>query len=185
MHKAINAKFKKGDRVVTSDGKHHGVVWAIYGDGTVAVQCEEDAPLTRRMIDQNRLKLANCSTANSVVAKAVANARAMNSSAEPTVAKNDAMDEYEDELRELQREIDKCYRAFATPVEQAIKAADSASSILSQYMSKFEVVAKAAKGDDKDDMLGYARIGRDIVKAIARAGQQIAEIGKSVKREVY
>lgn len=35
---------------------------------------------------------ANCSTANSVVAKAVANARAANSSAEPTVAKNGAAD---------------------------------------------------------------------------------------------
>ena len=78
MHKAINAKFKKGDRVVSSDGKYHGVVWDIYGDGTVAVQCEEDSPLTHRRIDQNRLKLANCSTANSVVAKAVANARAAN-----------------------------------------------------------------------------------------------------------
>ena len=92
MHKAINAKFKKGDKVVSSDGKYHGVVWGVYGDGEIAVKCEEDDPLTRRRFDQNRLKLANCSTANSVVAKAVANARAANSSAEPTVAKNGAAD---------------------------------------------------------------------------------------------
>ena len=78
MHKAINAKFKKGDKVVSSDGKYHGVVWDVYGDGEIVVKCEEDDPLTRRRFDQNRLKLANWSTANSVVAKAVANARAAN-----------------------------------------------------------------------------------------------------------
>ena len=185
MHKAINGKFKKGDKVVSRMSGRRGCISEVYGEGWYAVHFDDDRIDLDNKMQEYQLRAANCSTANSVVAKAVANARAANSSAEPTVAKNGAMEEYEDELRELQSEIDKCYHAFAAPVEQSVKAADFASSTLSRYMSKFEAMAKALEGDGKNEMLAYARIGRDIVKAMARAGQQIAEIGKTVKREVY
>ena len=89
MHKAINAKFKKGDKVVSKEGRR-GYISEVYGEGWYAVHFDGDRIDLDNKMQEYQLRAANCSTANSVVAKAVANARAANSSAEPTVAKNGA-----------------------------------------------------------------------------------------------
>ncbi len=106
MHKAINAKFKKGDRVVwVSQGKR-GVVTNPYAKGEYAVRFEGDRNDT--WIAEEKLRAANCATTNAVVAKAVANARAANSTdaAEATVAKNALTAKQYKEITELLDSVD-------------------------------------------------------------------------------
>lgn len=94
-------RFKKGDKVYW-DGVR-GIITKDIGCGKYAVRF--DGYTKDLCIRGDKLswmpvavkwgtdaRFSNCSTANSVVAKAVANARAANSSAEPTVAKNGAAD---------------------------------------------------------------------------------------------
>ena len=178
MHKAINAKFKKGDKVVSSDGKYHGVVWDVYGDGEIVVKCEEDDPLTRRRFDQNRLKLANWSTANSVVAKAVANARAANSSAEQTVAKNelDIWKTRKDELNEIHdiasfedREFSKLGNSFLSVVD---KIEGKWTACKERMLKK----ATSSSGIAKSDLMRIASACEDGRDRMIRARKLISEL---------
>lgn len=165
MHKAINAKFKKGDKVVSSDGKYHGVVWDVYGDGEIVVKCEEDDPLTRRRFDQNRLKLANWSTANSVVAKAVANARAANSSAEPTVVNFDFAKYARMECANISNQEREMVNRSAGKLLDEVNRIDK---MWEEHRKKTWARAEAASGKEKERFIesvkrcdaGHIRLGK-------------------------
>lgn len=132
MSTAINAKFKKGDRVIYVATGERGVVKSNYAPYEYAVRFDGDR--TDTWIAEEKLRAANCATANSVVAKAVANARAANASAEPTVAKNKEYDpEFPRKMREYTDSFEKRGRDAMRKIDQAKALFENA---VSGYLSE-------------------------------------------------